>query len=129
MYSVYATLLSFPFYSLCHLPSTPYIRIHSRADLMTFPANRRHILYDHVVLFYCSLLFCRTQGKEYAIKVYKTSILVFKDRDKYVSGEYRYRHGYCRSNPRKMVKVRKLKVAKILNIKKKNIWRPSFAEK
>lgn len=46
------------------------------------------------------------QGKEYAIKVYKTSILVFKDRDKYVSGEYRYRHGYCRSNPRKMVKVR-----------------------
>ncbi len=45
------------------------------------------------------------QGKEYAIKVYKTSIMVFKDRDKYVSGEYRYRHGYCRSNPRKMVKV------------------------
>ncbi|CAN0315715.1 unnamed protein product [Ectocarpus sp. 6 AP-2014] len=45
------------------------------------------------------------EGKEYAIKVYKTSILVFKDRDKYVSGEYRYRHGYCRSNPRKMVKV------------------------
>lgn len=46
-----------------------------------------------------------TQGKEFAIKVYKTSIMVFKDRDKYVSGEYRYRHGYCRSNPRKMVKV------------------------
>ncbi|CAM9849961.1 unnamed protein product, partial [Scytosiphon promiscuus] len=45
------------------------------------------------------------EGKEYAIKVYKTSIMVFKDRDKYVSGEYRYRHGYCRSNPRKMVKV------------------------
>lgn len=37
--------------------------------------------------------------------MYKTSIMVFKDRDKYVSGEYRYRHGYCRSNPRKMVKV------------------------
>lgn len=45
------------------------------------------------------------QGKEYAVKVYKTSIMVFKNRDKYVSGEYRYRHGYCRSNPRKMVKV------------------------
>jgi RIO kinase 1 len=42
---------------------------------------------------------------EYAIKIYKTSILVFKDRDKYVSGEYRWRHGYCKSNPRKMVKV------------------------
>lgn len=40
--------------------------------------------------------------------MYKTSILVFKDRDKYVSGEYRYRHGYCRSNPRKMVKVSKI---------------------
>ncbi|CAM9393089.1 unnamed protein product, partial [Discosporangium mesarthrocarpum] len=46
-----------------------------------------------------------SEGHEYAVKVYKTSILVFKDRDKYVSGEYRYRHGYCRSNPRKMVKV------------------------
>jgi len=42
---------------------------------------------------------------EYAIKVYKTSILVFKDRDKYVSGEHRWRNGYCKSNPRKMVKV------------------------
>jgi len=40
-----------------------------------------------------------------AVKIYKTSILVFKDRDKYVTGEYRFRHGYCKSNPRKMVKV------------------------
>ncbi|KAJ8919568.1 hypothetical protein NQ315_002190 [Exocentrus adspersus] len=44
-------------------------------------------------------------GQEYAIKVYKTSILVFKDRDKYVSGEFRFRHGYCRHNPRKMVQT------------------------
>lgn len=29
-----------------------------------------------------------------AIKVYKTSILVFKDRDRYVSGEFRFRGGY-----------------------------------
>lgn len=28
-------------------------------------------------------------GKNLAIKIYKTSILVFKDRDKYVSGEFR----------------------------------------
>ena len=28
-----------------------------------------------------------------------------KDRDKYVSGEHRWRKGYCKSNPRKMVKV------------------------
>lgn len=40
-----------------------------------------------------------------AIKVYKTSILVFKDRDRYVNGEFRFRHGYAKSNPRKMVKM------------------------
>ncbi|XP_024080310.1 serine/threonine-protein kinase RIO1 isoform X2 [Cimex lectularius] len=40
-----------------------------------------------------------------AIKVYKTSILVFKDRDRYMTGEYRFRHGYCRHNPRKMVRL------------------------
>lgn len=28
-------------------------------------------------------------GKDYAIKIYKTSILIFKDRDKYVNGEFR----------------------------------------
>lgn len=44
-------------------------------------------------------------GEDFAIKVYKTSILVFKDRDKYVTGEYRFRHGYCKSNPRKMVRT------------------------
>uniref|UniRef100_A0A8D8XA43 Serine/threonine-protein kinase RIO1 n=1 Tax=Cacopsylla melanoneura TaxID=428564 RepID=A0A8D8XA43_9HEMI len=43
--------------------------------------------------------------KEFAIKIYKTSILVFKDRDKYVNGEFRFRHGYCKKNPRKMVRT------------------------
>ncbi|KAG8337601.1 Serine/threonine-protein kinase RIO1 [Homalodisca vitripennis] len=43
--------------------------------------------------------------KDVAIKIYKTSILIFKDRDKYVSGEFRFRHGYCRHNPRKMVRT------------------------
>ena len=38
-----------------------------------------------------------------AVKVYKTSILTFKDRDRYVTGEFRFRHGYCKRNPRKMV--------------------------
>jgi RIO kinase 1 len=42
---------------------------------------------------------------EYAIKIYKTSILIFKDRDRYVSGEFRFRSGYSKSNPRKMVKL------------------------
>ncbi|XP_066926541.1 serine/threonine-protein kinase RIO1-like isoform X1 [Clytia hemisphaerica] len=44
-------------------------------------------------------------GEDRALKIYKTSILVFKDRDKYVSGEFRFRHGYCKGNPRKMVKT------------------------
>lgn len=44
-------------------------------------------------------------GEDYALKIYKTSILTFKDRDKYVTGEFRFRHGYCKSNPRKMVRT------------------------
>ena len=37
---------------------------------------------------------------EYAIKVFKTSILVFKARGKYVEGEFRFRkNGYQKSNP------------------------------
>jgi len=49
---------------------------------------------------------CTTsEGKSRAIKIYKTSILIFKDRDKYVSGEFRFRQGYGRKNPRKMVKT------------------------
>ncbi|KAI0304524.1 RIO1-domain-containing protein [Multifurca ochricompacta] len=40
-----------------------------------------------------------------ALKIYKTSILVFKDRDRYVTGEYRFRRGYNRKNPRKMVRL------------------------
>ncbi|ESQ46524.1 hypothetical protein EUTSA_v10000120mg [Eutrema salsugineum] len=47
----------------------------------------------------------KSDGAELAIKVYKTSVLVFKDRDRYVQGDYRFRHGYCRHNPRKMVKT------------------------
>jgi RIO kinase 1 len=42
---------------------------------------------------------------EFAIKVFKTSILVFKDRERYVSGEFRFRKGHCKSNPRKMVQL------------------------
>jgi len=43
--------------------------------------------------------------KHLALKIYKTSILVFKDRDRYVTGEYRFRRGYSKHNPRKMVRV------------------------
>jgi RIO kinase 1 len=44
-------------------------------------------------------------GEDRVIKIYKTSILVFKDRDKYVQGEFRFRRGYCRTNPRKLVQT------------------------
>lgn len=43
-------------------------------------------------------------GSAAAVKVYKTSILVFKDRDQYVAGEFRFQR-YCKSNPRKMVRT------------------------
>lgn len=29
----------------------------------------------------------------------------FRDRDRYVQGDYRFRYGYCKHNPRKMVKT------------------------
>lgn len=62
-------------------------------------------------------------GKELAIKIYKTSILIFKDRDRYINGEFRFRNGYCKGNPRKMValwaekEVRNLKRLKLAGIK------------
>lgn len=43
-----------------------------------------------------AIVFEASHVTEYAIKIYKTSILVFKDRDKYVSGEHRWRKGYCK---------------------------------
>lgn len=45
------------------------------------------------------------EGKHIALKIFKTSILVFKDRDRYVTGEFRFKSGYARSNPRKMVRL------------------------
>lgn len=52
-----------------------------------------------------NVYFATSSELDCAIKVYKTSILVFKDRDKYVTGEFRFRHGYSRHNPRKMVRL------------------------
>ncbi|GAA5906486.1 hypothetical protein JCM8208_004674 [Rhodotorula glutinis] len=46
-----------------------------------------------------------SQVKHIALKIFKTSILVFKDRDRYVTGEFRFKGGYARSNPRKMVRL------------------------
>ena len=46
-----------------------------------------------------------SKGGLLAIKVYRTSILGFKDRERYVNGEWRFRSGVCYSNPRKMIKI------------------------
>lgn len=44
-------------------------------------------------------------GQHRAIKIYKSTILTFKNRDRYVTGEYRFRNGYSKSNPRKMTQT------------------------
>jgi hypothetical protein len=44
------------------------------------------------------------EDADIAIKVYKTSILVFKDREQYISGDYRFSNGCSKGNPRKMVR-------------------------
>ncbi|AOA63713.1 Serine kinase [Komagataella phaffii CBS 7435] len=46
-----------------------------------------------------------TNGKQYAIKIYKTSVLIFKDRERYVDGEFRFRNTKNQHNPRKMIKI------------------------
>lgn len=40
-----------------------------------------------------------------AVKVYKTAILVFKDRERYITGEHRFKSGADKGNSRKMVKL------------------------
>lgn len=40
-----------------------------------------------------------------AVKIYKTAILVFKDRERYITGEHRFRAGAEKGNNRKMVKL------------------------
>jgi serine/threonine-protein kinase RIO1 len=32
-------------------------------------------------------------------------LIDIRDRDRYVQGDYRFRNGYCKHNPRKMVKT------------------------
>lgn len=44
-------------------------------------------------------------GNDFAVKIFQTVNVTFKDRDKYITGEFRYRHGYCRGNPYKMIKT------------------------
>ncbi len=45
--------------------------------------------------------------KEVAVKIYKTMVTNFKDREKYISGEFRFRKRSknTRTNPHKLIKV------------------------
>lgn len=62
-----------------------------------------------------------------AVKIYKTSILTFKDRDQYITGEFRFRRGYGRKNPRKMVNAWAEKEARnLVRIAKGGVRCPSL---
>ncbi|XP_014497604.1 serine/threonine-protein kinase rio1-like [Vigna radiata var. radiata] len=46
----------------------------------------------------------KSPGEEFAIKIYRTSVLEFKDRgSRYMQGDYRSSHGYGKHNHREMV--------------------------
>lgn len=53
-----------------------------------------------------NVYYAKSKGnEEIAIKIYRTSIMQFKNREKYIRGEYRFDHVHSLRNPRKMVQV------------------------
>jgi RIO kinase 1 len=45
-------------------------------------------------------------GEDYAVKIYKTTKVEFRDREKYMEGEWRFRYyELVKNNPRKMIKL------------------------
>ncbi|KAG5523100.1 hypothetical protein RHGRI_035040 [Rhododendron griersonianum] len=112
-----------------HIRASPLEAIDPRTRMVLFKMLNRGLFHDingcistgkEANVYHAT----KSNGQELAIKVYKTSILVFKlymssqwqsnmiqfsnnfrDRDRYVQGDYRFRHGYCKHNPRKMVKT------------------------
>ncbi|KAL1506710.1 hypothetical protein ABEB36_006023 [Hypothenemus hampei] len=53
---------------------------------------------------YYGKLYSETEGEVHlALKIFRTSIQSFNDRDKYVAGDFRYRHRYNKSNPRQSI--------------------------
>jgi len=45
-------------------------------------------------------------GEDYAVKIYKTTKVEFRDREKYIEGEWRFRYyEVVKNNPRKMIKL------------------------
>ncbi|KAI3971210.1 hypothetical protein MKW92_006341 [Papaver armeniacum] len=47
----------------------------------------------------------KDDGQEFAVKVYKTSVPGFTDGDRYIQGDYCFRRGYLKHNPRQMPKT------------------------
>ncbi|KAI3917228.1 hypothetical protein MKW92_001214 [Papaver armeniacum] len=68
----------------------------------------------------------RHDGQEFAVKVYKTSVLGSKDRDRYTQGDCRFRHGYRKHNPWKVAKKRAEKeMSNLMRLKAAGIRCPS----
>ena len=58
-------------------------RVHGQVNIIAVRLTDNSVMFELFVLLPVIVLLCTWQ-------VYKTSILIFKDRDKYVSGEFRY---------------------------------------
>lgn len=88
----------------------------SRTRMILLKMINNHLLYEvngcistgkEANVYHALSDWCPETGtqKNYAIKIYKSTILTFKSREKYVAAEFRYRKGYSKHNPRKMVQV------------------------
>ncbi|EFX72127.1 hypothetical protein DAPPUDRAFT_111070 [Daphnia pulex] len=123
LFKKYSQKINVDEFKMPSLPGDDKVRLRDKADRATaeqvMDPRTRMILFKLMNRgFITQINGCISTGKEanvyhatgkddthLALKIYKTSILVFKDRDKYVTGEFRFRHGYCKHNPRKMVRT------------------------
>ncbi|CAJ2667765.1 unnamed protein product [Trifolium pratense] len=68
----------------------------------------------------------KSNGQELAIKTYRTSVLAFKDRVRYVDGDRRFTNDYCGSNHGKMVKTwAEKEMRNLLRVKAEGIMCPT----
>ncbi|WJX33808.1 non-specific serine/threonine protein kinase [Trifolium repens] len=68
----------------------------------------------------------KSNGQERAIKTYRTSVLAYKDRVRYVDGDRRFTNDYCGSNHGKMVKTwAKKEMRNLLRVKAEGIMCPT----
>ncbi|KAK2389934.1 serine/threonine-protein kinase rio1 [Trifolium repens] len=68
----------------------------------------------------------KSNGQELAIKTYRTSVLAYKDKVRYVDGDRRFTNDYCGSNHGKMVKTwAKKEMRNLLRVKAEGIMCPT----